>query len=115
MSRGRALASLTTVLGLGLGASAVAAGPAQSAAPTGDCAVAAPVPAREGEAVHGLTVTQARRPTAFTGKVIGVLKDGIAPDVDMIMVELSSDRDRPGRRHLAGHVRLPGLRRRRPA
>ena len=28
-------------------------------------------------------------PEGFTGKVIGVLEDGIAPDVDMIMVELS--------------------------
>ncbi len=90
MSRGRALASLTTVLGLGLGATAVAAGPAQSDVPTGDCSVAAPVPAA-GQDVHGLTVTHGTAPEGFTGKVIGVLNDGIAPDVDMIMVELSSD------------------------
>jgi hypothetical protein len=89
MSRGRALASLTTVLGLGLGASAVAAGPAQSDVPAGDCSVAAPVPAANAD-VHGLTVTHGTTPEGFSGKVIGVLDDGIAPDVDMIMVELSS-------------------------
>jgi hypothetical protein len=90
MSRGRALASLTTVLGLGLGAATVASSPAQSAAPTGDCAVAAPVSSiTADEEVYGLTVTQGTTPTSFTGRVLGVLHDGIAPDVDMIMVRLS--------------------------
>ena len=89
LSRGRALASLTTVLGLGLGATAVAAGPAQSDAPGIDCPTAAAAPVAD-QAVHGLTVTHGTTPEDFTGTVIGTLNDGIAPGVDMIMVDLSS-------------------------
>lgn len=91
MSRGRALASLTTVVGLGLAASAVAAGPAQSVTPTGDCAAAYPVSElTAGQAVDTLTVTSGTTPSTFSGSVLGVVKDGIAPDVDMIMVRLDS-------------------------
>jgi hypothetical protein len=89
--RGRALASLTTVLGLGLASAAVASSPAQSAEPAGDCAVPFPVSAlTRDQPVHGLTVTSGTTPEAFTGSVIGVLEDGIGPDIDMIMVRLSS-------------------------
>ena len=38
--------------------------------------------------VTGLTVSRGRTPDHFTGKVLGVLDDGIAPGLDMIMVEL---------------------------
>jgi hypothetical protein len=74
-----------------------AAGPAQSAPVTPDpgCATATQAPVGDltvGEAVTGLTVTQGTDPTsgAFTGTVQGVLEDGIAPGVDMILVDLHS-------------------------
>ena len=38
--------------------------------------------------VTGLTVTSGTTPEPFTGKVLGVLQDGIAPDLDMVMVQL---------------------------
>lgn len=96
--RGRALASLITVAGLGIGTAAAVAGPAQSADPTGDCAVAYPeADLTAGQDVTGLTVTHGTTPEGFTGTVLGVLDDGIAPDVDMIMVRLeSSEIDRVG-------------------
>ncbi|MBA2446311.1 MAG: hypothetical protein H0V49_13420 [Nocardioidaceae bacterium] len=39
-------------------------------------------------AVHGLTVTSGTTPDTFNGEVLGVLDDGIAPGLDMIMVQL---------------------------
>ncbi|MEO6509804.1 MAG: SpoIVB peptidase S55 domain-containing protein [Nocardioides sp.] len=64
---------------------------AQSAAPTGDCAVAYPTgDVTVGQAVHGLTTTQGTTPTAFTGEVLGVLKDGILPGIDLVMARLDS-------------------------
>lgn len=90
--RGRALAAVGTAAGLVLGAASVVSAPAaQSAAPAGDCAVPADISALEsGEAVNGLTVTHGTTPEAFTGEVLGVLHDGIAPGVDMVMMRLSS-------------------------
>ena len=112
--RGRALASLTAAMGLCLGAAAVVSSPAQSAEPAGDCATPYPVADLvKGDAVTGLTVTgvtSSTEPEDFTGEVLGVIQDGIAPDLDMVMVELIVAGDRPRRRHLAGHVRLAGLR-----
>ncbi len=87
----RALASLTAVAGLGLAAVTATTTPARSAAPGGDCATAFPVAElTNGDPVTGLTVTQGTTPSEFTGEVLGVLNDGIAPDLDMIMIELSS-------------------------
>src|SRR3954471_18657147 len=40
--------------------------------------------------VTGLTGSKGTQPDGFTGQVIGVLKDGIMPGLDMIMVRLSS-------------------------
>ncbi|WP_109507036.1 hypothetical protein [Nocardioides speluncae] len=40
--------------------------------------------------VTGLTVSKGTTPDGFTGTVLGVLDDGIAPDLDMIMVRLTS-------------------------
>lgn len=97
--RGRALAVLASAAGLFLGTATVVGAPAaQSAAPAGDCATAFPeADLVKGDAVHGLTVTSGTEPTAFTGEVLGVLADGIAPDLDMIMVRLSSSEiDRVG-------------------
>lgn len=40
--------------------------------------------------VTGLTVSKGATPEGFTGTVLGVLEDGIGPDLDMIMVRLTS-------------------------
>ena len=75
---------------LGSGAASTTA-PAQSTPPAQDCAEAYPVAdITEGMVVDGLTVTQGTEPTAFTGAVIGVLDDGIAPGVDMILADLAN-------------------------
>lgn len=102
--RRRRLLSLATAATLTLGAAAGAslvAGPAQSAdpaAPAADCATPFPVSElQEGAAVTGRTVTRGTTPTGFTGEVLGVLEDGIAPGVDMVMVDLDSEElDRVG-------------------
>jgi hypothetical protein len=44
-----------------------------------------------GQEVHGLTVDQGTEPGEFTGTVIGVLENGIAPGLDMVLAELESD------------------------
>lgn len=57
--------------------------------PVSDCAEAFPVSEiAKGDAVDGLTVVSGTTPVAFTGEVLGVLTDGIAPDIDMIMIDL---------------------------
>lgn len=66
------------------------AGPAQSV-PGPGCPT--PYPTENltvGQAVDGLTVTSGTTPGAFTGTIQGVLEDGIAPGVDMILADLSS-------------------------
>ncbi len=92
-----ARAAIALLTGLVLAASTVAietgaVTSAHSAEPTGDCAVAFPtaevVP---DQLVHGLTVVRGTEPTEFTGQVLGVLKDGILPGIDMVMARLSSD------------------------
>ncbi|WP_176168851.1 SpoIVB peptidase S55 domain-containing protein [Krasilnikoviella flava] len=40
--------------------------------------------------MNGLTVSKGTTPQAFTGEVLGVLSDGIGPDLDMIVAELRS-------------------------
>jgi hypothetical protein len=73
----------TGVAGLGVTAPSVSAD-------TG-CPAAAPVSAAvAGAALHGLTVSSGTDPEPFTGSVIGVLKDGIAPGLDLIMANLDS-------------------------
>ncbi|MFE5291863.1 SpoIVB peptidase S55 domain-containing protein [Isoptericola sp. NPDC056618] len=69
----------------------VAVGPSATAAPTPDCA--APYPVSDvvsGAPVTGQTVSKGTTPQPFTGEVLGVLSDGIAPDLDMIVAELHS-------------------------
>ncbi len=64
--------------------------PAQSVV-TGDCTQPFPVADLVADqAVHGLTVSRGTSPDAFTGSVLGVLKDGINPGVDMIMMRLTN-------------------------
>jgi hypothetical protein len=80
---------------LGSGA-AITAAPAQSAPPEQDCAEAFPVASiTRGQQVDGLTVTEGTGPTAFSGEVIGVLKDGIAPGVDMIVADMGNQSGDP--------------------
>jgi hypothetical protein len=40
--------------------------------------------------VNGLTVASGTTPAAFTGSLVGVMEDGIAPGIDMILVDLTS-------------------------
>ena len=96
--RGRVAASLAVSLGLMAAAGAVSTGPAQSVEPAGDCPTAYPladvisaVDAGQEIPVEGKTVSRGTVPEQFTGTVFGVIDDGIAPGVDMIMAELSSD------------------------
>jgi len=91
--RRQRLVSLATAATLALGLPAVGAtvlaGPAQSAPPAEDCAVPFPVDEiTTGQAVNGRTVTRGTTPTGFTGEILGVVEDGIGPDVPMIMAEL---------------------------
>ncbi|KQQ43949.1 MAG: hypothetical protein JHD04_07210 [Nocardioides sp.] len=89
--RGRALVASTAAAGLFLGAAAVASGPAQSAEPAEDCTPTYPQEQITADAaVTGLTVSEGTTPEAFEGSIIGVLDDGIAPGVDMIMADLTS-------------------------
>ncbi len=68
--------------------------PSAQSAPSSACP--APYPENQltrGQSLNGLTVsgaTSATTPEPFTGTVIGVLQDGIAPGMDLIMTRLSS-------------------------
>lgn len=88
--RSAAVASVAALaLGLPLVATTALAGPARSAVPAEDCVAALPLAdVVDGQQVEGLTVVRGTTPTAFTGEVLGILEDGIAPDLDMIMVDL---------------------------
>jgi hypothetical protein len=89
--RGRILAAAVAGGALAAAGTTITTGPAQSAAVAGDCA--APFPVAEvakGDAVTGKTVASGTTPDPFTGTVLGVLEDGIAPGLDMVMAELTS-------------------------
>jgi hypothetical protein len=78
-------------LGLVAGVPALTGGAAQSAEPTPDCAEPFPIDELAAEdLVNGLTVSKGTVPEPFTGEVIGVLQDGIAPGLDMVVMELDS-------------------------
>ena len=82
-------AALTTTLtGAGLTGAGFGAQPAQAAADPACTPYVGDLNA--GDAVHGLTTSSGTTPDPFTGEVLGTLKDGIAPGLDMIMVRLSS-------------------------
>lgn len=88
-SRARTVAAATVGMGLCLTATVAISAPSQAA--SGTCDVAYPVASlADGQAVTGLTVSSGTTPTAFTGTVLGVLKDGIEPGVDMVMMRLTS-------------------------
>lgn len=89
--RGRLLASLTTAALVAGTATTAGLGSSAQAAPVADCKAPYPIAGlTAGEPVTGLTVDQGVTPEPFTGEVIGVLDDGIAPGLDMVMVELDS-------------------------
>ncbi len=65
---------------------------APAADPVADCAEPFPVSeVAKGDLVDGLTVVSGTTPVAFTGEVLGILNDGIAADIDMIMIDLDMD------------------------
>ncbi|GEP32359.1 hypothetical protein NSZ01_01270 [Nocardioides szechwanensis] len=89
--RSRTLATLTSAMGLLLGAVALTSGPAGSAEPAGDCTDTFPLAGvTKGQLVEGLTVDSGVTPEPFSGEVLGVLESGIAPGLDMIIMELDS-------------------------
>lgn len=92
-TRRRRAASLVTTAALALALPAVGstilAAPAQSADPASDCI--APYPIADlvpGDPVTGRTVVTGSTPVGFTGEVLGVIDDGIGPDLDLVMVDL---------------------------
>lgn len=92
--QGRMAASLALSMAVVGGLAAVTVGPAESAEPVEDCWPAYPL-ADEGIAddtvVWGETVSKGTAPTRFEGTILGVIEDGIAPGLDMVMAELDSD------------------------
>lgn len=93
--RSRAAASVVATMALFGGAAAVTAPAAQSAAqsvaaPVEDCADVFPVDELVADqTVRALSVVRGTRPDEFRGTVIGVVNDLIAPDLDMVMVEIT--------------------------
>ncbi len=80
-----AAATAATVAGMG------AAAPAQSATGS-ECPDAFPTEELAADQpVTGLTVTKGTVPGEFSGRVLGVMKDGIMPGLDMVLVRLGSD------------------------
>ena len=87
----RALAGLATGAALAVTGTLAAGAPATSAVVGGDCADPYPVAeVAADQPVTGLTVSSGVAPEGFTGEVLGVLNDGIAPGLDMVMVRLTS-------------------------
>jgi hypothetical protein len=44
----------------------------------------------KGQAVSGLTVTEGTEPGSFSGEVLGVIRDGLGPGLDLVLARLSS-------------------------
>ncbi len=89
----RRLAVASTSLAVVASSTLLALGGGQGswAAPAEDCTEAFPVAeVAGGDAVTGLTVSQGTEPEGFQGEVLGVLDDGIAPGLDMVLARLSS-------------------------
>ncbi len=97
-SRRRGAAAAITGLALLGGGAAITSSPASAVDPVEDCKTAYPVDDLVPEApVTGLTVDTGTVPEGFTGEILGVITDGIAPGVPMIMARLTSDEiDRVG-------------------
>ncbi len=93
----RRLATAAATAAVALTVAGMSTAPAQSA-PDADCPAAYPLGSVTPDLpVHGLTVSQGTTPDPFTGTTLGVLHDGIAPGLDMILVRLTSPEvDRAG-------------------
>lgn len=90
-ARGRTAAAAVASAALVSTGVVLASVPAQSAPPAEDCA--APFPVEDlvrGDLVDGLTVSQGTTPAVFTGEILGVINNGIAPQLPMVMAELTS-------------------------
>lgn len=90
--RAAAVASVVagTVL-LGLPVTAGAPQVVRTAAASSACPAAYPVSAlHRGMAAYGLTTDQGTTPRRFTARVLGVMRDGVAPGIDMILIRASS-------------------------
>jgi hypothetical protein len=88
-SRARLAVSAAVTAGLCLTGTAALSTPSQAA--TGTCDTAYPIANLvQDQTVHGLTVTNGTQPENFNGAIIGVLKDGIEPGVDMVVAKLDS-------------------------
>ena len=81
---GRSIAGLAAAVAVVASALVAGSSASYAAPPTEDCAVPYPVAElTDGQPVRGLTVSKGTTPEEFTGEILGVLEDGIAPDVDM--------------------------------
>ena len=91
-SPGRRVVAVATAAALAaLGALAAPAPARAAAAPPGPCPAAVPVSqVMAGLTGTGYTVSSGTTPEPFTARVIGVLRDGIAPGLDLIIVETDS-------------------------
>jgi hypothetical protein len=88
--RSARLAAATVAASAALAGAGWSGAPAHSD-PSNACPAAYPVSdITRDTAVTGLTVTHGRTPEEFTGTVQGVLTDGIAPDLDMIIIKVSN-------------------------
>jgi hypothetical protein len=88
--RRRTGATLTALAATAL-VTGVTASPVASLTPTLECPLPYPVSqVRAGQSVNGLTVSSGTAPERFEGKVLGVIADGIAPGLDMVMARLES-------------------------
>ncbi|WP_122817506.1 hypothetical protein [Nocardioides pantholopis] len=90
-----ALGAATALVVSGLVAAGAATGAPAAAAPAGDCARAYPVADLAADLagpgpvdLTGLTVVRDTTPVSFTARAIGIVEDGVAPDVDMVMVDV---------------------------
>ncbi len=97
-SRGRGAAAALTGLALVGGGAAITSSPTHAVPPLEICKTAYPVADLVAEApVTGLTVDTGTTPEGFDGEIIGVINDGIAPGLPMVMARLTSDEiDRVG-------------------
>lgn len=93
--RRRTIATLTaaglvcTLVSTAVAGSSLTAASASTDDPA--CPEARPVDSLvEGQPVTGLTVSSGTEPDPFSGEFLGVLEDGIAPDLDMLLVRLTS-------------------------
>ena len=86
---GLAATAVLTMGGMALPGSSDAA---VAAAPTADCATAFPqADIAKGQTVTTKTVTSGTTPEEFTGTVLGIVTDGIAPGTDMVLVNFGTD------------------------